>query len=147
MNPEEMQSRMRRVIAEAYDNGNTAALDELYAPTVAKHQPPLVEIQGLPALKQFVGDVHSAYAGLRIIVDEIIVAGDTSCMRGYLQGTQTGRSPSLGAAPAGKYVNIPMSAVHHWVEGKIVEEWTYFDYLGLLRQLGLYPPAGQAKAK
>ena len=50
--------------------------------------------------------------------------------------------------PSGKKVAVPGLQIDRFSGGKIVEEWTYFDLLGMLQQLGAIPaPAQPAVAR
>jgi len=54
----------------------------------------------------------------------------------------TGQSPTLPIPPTGVEVTLVGCNVSHWANGKIIEEWEFSDYLGLLTQLGVIPPLG-----
>ncbi len=69
-----------------------------------------------------------------------------SVARLTFEGTQTGQPPT-GMTPAGKHVIFALCFISHWMDGKIVEEWSYLDHLGLLQQLGfkLAPPSEEGE--
>jgi predicted ester cyclase len=52
----------------------------------------------------------------------------------------------MGLPPTGKQVAVPGVEIDRISGGKIVESWTLFDQLGMLRQLGAVPPVGQPAA-
>ena len=131
-----------RVYSEAYNAGDPAVLDEVYAESYVRHQPPLQAIEGLEAYRQFVADVRGAYSGLDFKVEEIIEEGDRTVTRLVLRGTHTGKAPTILAAPTGKQVEMAGCTISHWVDEKIAVDWVYNDYLGLVQQFGLYPPPG-----
>jgi hypothetical protein len=51
-------------------------------------------------------------------------------------------SPALPIPPTGKEVTLVGCVVVQIVDGKIVEEFEYSDYLGFLQQLGVVPRLG-----
>ena len=57
---------------------------------------------------------------------------------------RTHQGDLMGIAPIGKQVNFTMMAIHRIVNGQLVEGWVSFDALGMLQQLGVVPPPGQA---
>ena len=50
----------------------------------------------------------------------------------------------LGIPPTGKQVNVTGIDISRVASGKFVEHWQSADNLGLLQQLGVVPPPGQA---
>lgn len=139
---EDLKTKIYRIYEEAYTKGNLDVLEESTAAGYARHQPPMRDVKGLDAYKKFVADVRSAYSGFEISVDEIIVEGDTTVARITLRGKHTGQAPTLQAPPTGKQVTMMGCVVSHWEEGKIIEDWVYNDYLGLVQQFGVVPPPG-----
>jgi len=142
MSAKEVKARLRCVVEQAYHQGRLEALDELYAPGIVYHRPPLADIEGLEALKAYVADLCLAFSGVRLTLHEIVVEGDILASRWTLRGSHTQRSPSMPVPPTGKEASVTGCSMAHWAEGRINEEWNYTDWLGLFQQLGVIPPMG-----
>jgi predicted ester cyclase len=50
----------------------------------------------------------------------------------------------MGIPPTNKPVEIKVIDIHRVVDGKIIEHWAVADMLGLMQQLGAFPPPGKA---
>ena len=50
----------------------------------------------------------------------------------------------MGVAPTGKQVTVTGITISRIADGKIAEEWTNWDTLGMLTQLGAIPAPAQA---
>jgi steroid delta-isomerase-like uncharacterized protein len=142
MSLEAMKGKIRWSGEQAWLKGNLDALDEVYAPDYVWHRPPFPDLVGLDGVKASMTDMRSAYSELRISYVEMVGEGDTIAYRYTWQGKHTGQSPSLPIPPTGKEVILVGCIVVHVVDGKIVEEFEYSDYLGFLQQLGVVPPLG-----
>jgi predicted ester cyclase len=46
----------------------------------------------------------------------------------------------MGIAPTGNQVEIPGIFISRIADGKIAEDWTNFDALGMMQQIGAGPP-------
>lgn len=124
---------------------NLDLLDEIYTPDAVIHdcsQPE--DIVGLEALKSQYRYSHRALPDFQITLDEMIVKGDRIVWTWTVTGTNTGpfHTPLGDLPPTGKEVKFTGVAIDRVVEGKIVEEWVYFNVLELLQQLGfgITPP-------
>jgi predicted ester cyclase len=53
------------------------------------------------------------------------------------RGTHNGEL--MGVAPTGKQIAVEAISVFRIADGKIAEEWTVWDALGLLQQVGAVP--------
>jgi len=51
----------------------------------------------------------------------------------------------MGVPPTGKRIEVTGITVNRISGGKIAEDWTVWDSLGLLRQLGVVPAPGQSE--
>ena len=142
MSAEELKAKFKRILDEAWLEGNLDALDELYADDFVYHNAPFPDIEGLEASKQDIMGSRSAFPDLRWTVDEMILEGNALVTRYTLQATHTGQSPRIPVPPTGNKIVYVGCLVSHLAEGRIVEEWHYGDYLGLLQQLGVIPPMG-----
>jgi predicted ester cyclase len=67
----------------------------------------------------------------------IVIEGNYSASHWTFEGTQTGVSPTTGAAPTGRKIKFTGCTMSRLENGKIVEEWEHGDYLGVYQQLGL----------
>ncbi len=81
---------------------------------------------------------RSAFPDLRVEVDLLIAEGDLVTVRWTARGTNSGTGQGIPAT--GRRVQTSGTTIFRLAEGKIAEEWTAGDALGLLRQLGLMPP-------
>ena len=139
---EGLKTKINRIFDQAYNKGNLDALDELIVADYIRVQPPMQSVKGLAAYKKFVADIRGAYTGFEITVDEVLIDGDATVARITLRGKHTGQAPTLQAPPTGKQVEMSGCVVSHWKDGRIIEEWAYNDYLGLVQQFGVIPPPG-----
>jgi predicted ester cyclase len=56
------------------------------------------------------------------------------------QATGTHKGAFAGVAPTGKQVTLNGINIERFRDGKVVEHWSQFDTVGLLRQMGALPP-------
>ncbi len=88
---------------------------------------------------------QAALRNFRITADEEIATGDTVVVRWTTRGTHQGllMSPMGPVPPTGKPLTLSGVSIFRLADGKIVEQHTIFDALGMLQQLGALPTAGQ----
>lgn len=84
---------------------------------------------------------RQAFPDLRVTIDKLIAEGDLVTVRFIGEGTNTGAANGLPAT--GKHLRIVGVSILRIVDGKIMEEWTSFDELDFLRQLGLMPSSSK----
>ena len=142
---EEEAKSIHDLYLEARNTVNLDLLDEIYAEDVVVHDCSYPEdLVGLDALKEYYSNNHKAFPDLNMTLDEMIVKGDRTVVVWTLSATNTGQLHTpLGDMPAtGKKVQFSGVAIDRVDEGKIVEEWVYFNVLHLFQQLGftLSPP-------
>lgn len=143
MSAEQLKEANRRVIEEVWNNGKVNVVDELYASNYVRHRSPFPDIEGLEAFKNFVAKVHDSYPDFRVTAEETVVEGNSMTTRWVWKGTLTTQSPTTGATPTGETVTVSGCSVSHWQDGKMIEEWSYEDFLSMLQQLGVVAPIGQ----
>jgi steroid delta-isomerase-like uncharacterized protein len=142
---EAMAQAVARKYVDARNSADLAMLDEIYDPGVIVHDSSSPEdLAGLDALKAYYSNTHEAIPDLRATIDETMADGDKIIFIWTFSGTQTGlfRTPMGDIPPTGKKVKFSGVAIDRLVEGKIVEEWVYFNVLDFLMQLGfsIVPP-------
>jgi steroid delta-isomerase-like uncharacterized protein len=78
---------------------------------------------------------RSAFPDLAVNVDLMVAEGDLVAVRWTARGTNTGTGNGIPAT--GRKVQVSGTAIFRFEDGKIAEEWTSANTLGLLKQLGL----------
>ena len=143
MSIEELKAKQRLAEQEAFNKGNVEAWDEVIAPDVIVHTPPLPDAKGLEAYKQSMLAFSQGFTDIRFKLEEIIGQGETTAVRYTINMKHTGVNPMFPVPATGKEVVYSGSIFSNWKNGKIVEQFACDDFLGFLQQLGIAPPMGQ----
>ena len=130
---------LMRIVDEAWNKGELDVLDETLAENFVMHDLVMPDIKGPPGYKKYVIDVRTSYPDFHMTVDELIQEGDKLAGKLHWEGTQLGASPGLKVPATGKKVNVTVAIVSHLANDKVVEQWTFQDWVGIMRQLGLIP--------
>ena len=112
------------------------ALAEVYTEDFVMHEP-AEDIVGIEGLTQFVSMIRSAIPDLRITIEDDMAEGDKVVTRWIGQGTHQGEL--MGVAPTGNQLTFTGITIHRIEDTKIVEEWSNWDALGVMRQIGVAP--------
>jgi steroid delta-isomerase-like uncharacterized protein len=135
----------RRFYEEGWNQGNLAVFDELLASNHVLHDPGFPElIRGPEGFKQYYATYRTAFPGNQLTVEDYLAEGDTVVSRWTGRGTHKG--DLMGIAPTGKQVTVTGISIQRIANGKIVEEWSNYDMLGMLQQLGVAPMPGQTSS-
>jgi steroid delta-isomerase-like uncharacterized protein len=122
---------------EEFCNGHQAELaDELVTDDYVSHGPQAPPAEGPGGVRARVGVYQDALDG-HWAVDEMLSAGDRVVAR--WTGTGTHRGELMGIDPTDKPIAVDAISVFRIADGKIAEEWTVWDALGLLQQVGAVP--------
>ena len=89
---------------------------------------------GPGGLREHLERYVAAFPDGRIVVDDQLAVGANVTSRWTLTGTQTGERDGL--SPSGKQVTVSGITISRVDGDLVVEEWTSWDRLGLLVQLG-----------
>jgi len=130
----------------AFDLLNGRGLErchEIYAPEVACHHTGVPDMTGLDARAAFLRMIYTAVPDIHWEIDSLVAEGETVVARYHWIGRHDG--DWLGIAPTGRTVSGSNTTIFRIVGGKIVEEHTESDILGLCRQLGALPPSFAAE--
>jgi steroid delta-isomerase-like uncharacterized protein len=135
---------VERAIAEVWNKGNYAILNELVASDVVIHSStPGEEIHGPEGIKQFYSELRAAFPDIHFTVEDQITQRDRVVTHWSARATHKGEFQ--GIAPTGKQVNLSGIDIDRLVNGKVVECWPIVDELNLLQQLGVLPTHGQVE--
>ncbi len=132
---EELKALVRRELEEIFGRGRLDVADEIVAPDYVGYDPALPEpARGPEGLKQWAAGYRAAFPDLAVTVEEQVAEGDTVVTRWTARGTHQGEL--FGIAPTGKEMTVTGMSLERIADGRIVEDWTSWDALGLLVQLG-----------
>ncbi len=138
MSVEAHKALIRRRIDEIWHAGNLAVADEIIAADYVSDGQPIRR----DGFKQFVTAIRSAFPDIRFTTEDIIAEGDRVTVRYTLRGTHQGAF--VGIPATGKTIMLTGIDLFQFAHGQMIAEWLNYDQLGLLQQLGVLPPLGQA---
>ena len=134
MSSEQNKIMFRRVIEEAFNQGNYDVLDNIFAPDYQEHQfglKPTVE-----GMKEDFAYLRTAFPDLHMTIEDLTADGDT--VWGRMVATGTNQGPFMGP-PTGKPIKITVFDVLRFENGRAVEHWGSPDRFAAMAQLGLLP--------
>ena len=132
---------VRRLLEEPW-KGNWDVIEESVTSGYLGYDPALPDtIRGPEGVRANFQQYLDAFTGAHIEVEEQIAEGDLVATRWTGRGTHT--AEFNGIAPTGKEVTVSGQTISRLEGGKIVEEWTNWDTLGMLIQLGAVPAPAQ----
>jgi len=142
MTPEEMKAGLVKMNDDAWHKRDLDAAYEIYSDDIVFQRIPFPPVVGKEANKQADAGTLAAFTETHSVIDDMIVEGDTGVLRWTWEAVHSGTSASLGIPATGKRVHVVGCSVYRFQDDKIVEQWEYADWLGLLQQLGVIPALG-----
>jgi steroid delta-isomerase-like uncharacterized protein len=132
---EQNKAVVRRVVEEILGQGKFELADQLYAKDFVNHGQSrdytLKEDQdGARGWRQ-------AFPDMKMTVEKLVAEGDLVTVLWRARGTNT--ASGFGLPATGKPVELRGITIWRVVDGKIREEWSAYDQLSMMRQLGLFP--------
>jgi steroid delta-isomerase-like uncharacterized protein len=130
---EQNKALAKRAFEELLSKGRFELAQQLYAKDFVNHgiHREIGFDEDQAALKGW----HEAFPDLTIVPEKLIAEGDLVTIYWVARGTNTGAGNGLPAT--GKKAEQSGITIWRIVNGKIKEEWSAFDQLSLMRQLGL----------
>src|SRR5207249_9868998 len=132
---EQNKAIAKRAFEEILSGGRFELAEELYAKDFINHgihrNASLKEDQA--ALKGW----HDAFPDVSIMPEKLIAEDDLVTIYWIARGTNTGTGNGLPAT--GKKAELAGITIWRIVDGRIKEEWSAFDQLSMMQQLGLLP--------
>jgi steroid delta-isomerase-like uncharacterized protein len=116
-----------------------ATHDELYGPEWVGRFPGMPPLDAAGHL-QYSEAMVVAFPDIDRTVEDLVAEGDKVVARWTARGTHTG--DFQGLPPTGKVATSSGITIFRIADGKIVEEWSESDMLGLLQQIGAIPSGG-----
>jgi steroid delta-isomerase-like uncharacterized protein len=127
-----------QVWEEIWHKGDLQRIEELFSPDFVRHDPGR-ELRGIEQNRGFIAALRSAFPDGRFTVEDQIEAEDKVIVRYRFAGSNLGSFQ--GMPPTRRQVGYTGILIYRIADGKIAEQWTEIDLLGLIRQLGVAIPA------
>jgi steroid delta-isomerase-like uncharacterized protein len=133
--PEQNKAIARRAFEEILSHGHFELAEQLYAKDFINHG--IHSNAGLEEDQTALKGWHQAFPNVVISPEKLIAEDDLVTIYWIARGTNTGTGNGLPAT--GKKAELSGITIWRIVDGKIQEEWSAFDQLSMMQQLGLLP--------
>ena len=143
MTSESNIANVRRLLAEAFSQGEYAVIEEIVAPDCIEHQNGSQGI-GPEAVRRIASGLRASFSDLQLDIQDVVATEDTVWVRVRGRGTDTGGV--AGRPPSGRAFEIDIIDVVRFRGGKMVDHWGVADRLGMLQQVGAMPTPQQHAA-
>lgn len=130
--------RLERLLLKGFGQGDMSVLDEVVAEEFIEHQQGLP--QGREGLKNVIRTLRQSFPDLSYTVIQMVA--DEDKVWGHFRSRGTNEGSFMGQPPTGKTMEIDVIDIARFEDGMMVEHWGVPDRLGVLLQLGLFPPTG-----
>ena len=133
----ENEALARRFFEEFCDGRRLEIAEEILAPDHVYHDPQSPPSPpGPEGMKEIVRLYQEAVEG-HWEVHEVAATDDRAMVRWTGHGTHSGEI--MGLAPTGRSLKVDALTLLRIEDGRIAENWTTWDTLGMLQQLGAVP--------
>jgi steroid delta-isomerase-like uncharacterized protein len=132
---EQNKAVAKRAFDEILSGGRFELAAQLYAKDFVNHG--IHRDAGLEEDQAALKGWHQAFSDITIVPEKLIAEGDLVAIYWIARGTNTGTGNGLPAT--GKKAELAGITIWRIVDGKIKEEWSAFDQLSMMQQLGLLP--------
>jgi steroid delta-isomerase-like uncharacterized protein len=129
---------------KTWNEGNVEVIDEVYSADIVRHGADGQEVVGAEAFKAYIGLIRTIYPDFNVVVNGEFGSGDMLAAHWTVTGTNKG-ALSEEIPATGKSIKISGVTILKFQDGKIAEEWAYWNHGGpasVMTQLGftLAPP-------
>jgi len=135
---EDNRTIVRRFIEETINQGRMDVAVQFVWEDVLEQVPFPGQGPGLEGLKDVLRGMRAAFPDLHFFVEEQIAEGDKVLTR--FEWTGTHRGEFLGVPPTGRSVRVWGMVIDRLQAGRIKDTRIIMDALGLMMQLGVFPP-------
>ena len=134
----------KRGLEEAFNRGNLEVIDQDTTEDFVSHDP-IMGDQDREGAKQAIAGYREAFPDIHITIEDIFAADDKVVYRWSGQGTF--ENEMMGLEPTHERGDpVRGVTVDRFEGGKVVESWTHFDTLTLMRNVGAVPEQAEASA-
>jgi len=133
---DENKTIVRKLLEDAWNTGRMESLGSLVSGDCRFHDPVFPSMApGVDSLRQHIRMCRNAFPDLKYTIDDMIAERNEVVVHWTAHGTH-GNS-FLGMAPTHRSASISGTTINRIENGKIVEQWSDWNLLSLMEQLGL----------
>jgi steroid delta-isomerase-like uncharacterized protein len=126
----------RSFMEDCWNRGDLGAMDAVVAKDCRHHDPVFPTLSsGLDGLKRHIESCRAGFPDLRFSLDDVIAERDEVVIHWTARGTH--RAQFLGMAATNRTAAVSGTSIYKIDRGKIREQWSDWNVLSLLEQLGL----------
>lgn len=138
MTTQENAAVVRRFVQEVITKGSIESAGQFVWEDVVEQEPFPGQGPGLAGLQDVLRGMRSAFPDLEFLIQEQIAEHDKVASRFVWTGTHRGEF--LGVPATGRQVRVWGMVIDRLEEGRIKDTRLIMDTLGLMAQLGVFPP-------
>ncbi|MBS0643574.1 MAG: ester cyclase [Acetobacteraceae bacterium] len=132
------QTLLHRWFDEVWNHGRESAVDEMMADDAVAHGitgPDGQPVKGPAAFKAFHRQFNNAFSEVRVTIEDVVCEGEKVTVRCHVTARHTG--DGMAGPASGKLVTFGGICLARVRDGKILEAWNHFDFLGMFQQVGM----------
>jgi steroid delta-isomerase-like uncharacterized protein len=129
--------RLARDFFGAFDRRAFAEIEQLLAPGAVSHLPGAPQPLDFAAHQQYAAPFVAAFPDSFHVIEDQLADSDNVVTRMTFRGRHTGEF--MGIPPTDREIAIEALSWFRLADGRIGEEWTQMDRIGLMVQLGVVP--------
>lgn len=132
---EENKAIVQRLFEECWSQGKLDTISQIVSNDCRFHDAAFPSLgSGPDSLKKHIQMCRSAFPDLRFTVNDVIAERDEVVVHWTSQGMH--RGPFLGLQPSERRASVTGTSIARVKNGKIVEQWSDWNLMTLLEQLG-----------
>jgi len=120
---------------DAWNAADAAALAATHADKCIVRSPTGGVLEGRAEIERIYRLWFTAFTGVRLVDDDVLIDGDHVVQIARFAGTHTGEF--MGLAPTGRRVEVVAAIVMKVADGLVAEERRIYDFTGVLVQVGV----------
>ncbi|MES2397877.1 MAG: ester cyclase [Bacteroidota bacterium] len=133
----ESNKKIAREFWESFAKGDVQQVEKLWGSDYKLHFPGKINALSKEESKQVMKEYNTGFPDMKVSIEDQIAEGDLVVTRTTIGGTHKGEFQ--GFAASNKKIIVTAISTQRIVDGKIVEEWSEFDALGMMKQIGAIP--------
>jgi steroid delta-isomerase-like uncharacterized protein len=135
---------VHRFMEECWNQGKLNTVSELFTANCRLHDPVFPHLtSGADNLRNHIESCRRGFPDLKFTIDDTISERDEVVIHWTGHGTHKGQF--LGLPPTNKKATVSGTSIFRLEGSKIAEEWSHWNLMSMMEQLGISAPA-QANA-